>query len=132
MRCDGLLCPRCLRNALIARGAADSTSAVGRSAHLGSTASDVKRTLSRSGVIPNNVLYTFGGLYEQQQIAFRGLTVTSRAFRYIRRQGLRCYFGVAVGFVAVSTGAAVGEAAACAADDGEIAGAAVGEEPGEG
>jgi hypothetical protein len=83
-------------------------------------------------VIPNNVLYTFGGLYEQQQIAFRGLTVISRAFRHIRRQGLRCYFGVAVGFVAVSTGAAVGEAAACAADDGEVAGAAVGEEPGEG
>ena len=92
----------------------------------------MKRTLARSGVIPNNVLYTFGGLYEQQQIAFRGLTVTRRAFRHIRRQGLRCYFGVAVGFVAVSTGAAVGEAAACAADDGEVAGAAVGEEPGEG
>jgi multidrug efflux pump subunit AcrB len=42
---------------------------------LGSTVSDVKRTLAKSGVIPNNVLYTFGGLYEQQQIAFRGLTV---------------------------------------------------------
>jgi len=42
---------------------------------LGSTVSDVKRALARSGVIPNNVLYTFGGLYEQQQIAFRGLTV---------------------------------------------------------
>ena len=42
---------------------------------LGSTVSDVKRALARSGVIPNNVLYTFGGLYEQQQIAFRGLTI---------------------------------------------------------
>src|SRR6266496_1477723 len=42
---------------------------------LGSTVSDVKRTLTKSGVIPNNVLYTFGGLYEQQQIAFRGLTI---------------------------------------------------------
>src|SRR5213596_1459925 len=42
---------------------------------LGSTVSDVKRTLAKSGVIPNNVLYTFGGLYEQQQIAFRGLTM---------------------------------------------------------
>ena len=42
---------------------------------LGSTVSDVKRTLAKSGVIPNNVLYTFGGLYEQQQIAFRGLTI---------------------------------------------------------
>ena len=35
----------------------------------------MKRTLARSGVIPNNVLYTFGGLYEQQQIAFRALTI---------------------------------------------------------
>jgi CzcA family heavy metal efflux pump len=42
---------------------------------LGSTVSAVKRTLGKSGVIPNNVLYTFGGLYEQQQIAFRGLTI---------------------------------------------------------
>jgi CzcA family heavy metal efflux pump len=42
---------------------------------LGSTVSDVKRALARSGVIPSNVLYTFGGLYEQQQIAFRGLTI---------------------------------------------------------
>ncbi len=42
---------------------------------LGSTVRDVKRALARSGVVPNNVLYTFGGLYEQQQIAFRGLTV---------------------------------------------------------
>ena len=42
---------------------------------LGSTVSDVKKTLAKSGVIPNNVRYTFGGLYEQQQIAFRGLTI---------------------------------------------------------
>lgn len=42
---------------------------------LGSTVSDVKRALAGSGAIPNNVLYTFGGLYEQQQIAFRGLTI---------------------------------------------------------
>src|SRR5438270_2902835 len=42
---------------------------------LGSTVSDVKRTLARCGVIPTSVLYTFGGLYEQQQIAFRGLTI---------------------------------------------------------
>jgi multidrug efflux pump subunit AcrB len=42
---------------------------------LGSTVSDVKRALAKSGVIPNNVLYTFGGLYEQQQIAFRDLTI---------------------------------------------------------
>jgi CzcA family heavy metal efflux pump len=42
---------------------------------LGSTVSEVKRKLASSGVIPGNVLYTFGGLYEQQQIAFRGLTI---------------------------------------------------------
>jgi len=42
---------------------------------LGSTVRDVKRALVHSGVIPNSVLYRFGGLYEQQQIAFRGLTL---------------------------------------------------------
>jgi len=42
---------------------------------LGSTVGDVKRKLASSRVIPNDVLYTFGGLYEQQQIAFRALTI---------------------------------------------------------
>jgi CzcA family heavy metal efflux pump len=42
---------------------------------LGSTVRDVKRALARSSVIPSNVLYRLGGLYEQQQIAFRGLTM---------------------------------------------------------
>src|SRR5438552_2690448 len=42
---------------------------------LGSTVSEVKRKLASSHVIPNSVLYSFGGLYEQQQIAFRGLTI---------------------------------------------------------
>jgi CzcA family heavy metal efflux pump len=42
---------------------------------LGSTVREVKQKLAGSRVIPNNVLYTFGGLYEQQQIAFRGLTI---------------------------------------------------------
>src|SRR5207249_2741418 len=42
---------------------------------LGSTVSDVKRALASSGVVPSNVRYTLGGLYEQQQIAFRGLTI---------------------------------------------------------
>jgi hypothetical protein len=49
-----------------------------------------------------------------------------------RIEGAALYFGVAVGLVAISTGAAVGETAACAADDGEVAGATAGEEPGEG
>src|SRR5438094_248915 len=42
---------------------------------LGSTVREVKRKLVSSGLIPNDVLYHFGGLYEQQQIAFRGLTI---------------------------------------------------------
>jgi len=42
---------------------------------LGSTVREVKQKLASSHVIPNNVLYSFGGLYEQQQIAFRGLTI---------------------------------------------------------
>src|SRR5438046_6476596 len=42
---------------------------------LGSTVRDVKRALAHANVIPNNILYRFGGLYEQQQIAFRGLTL---------------------------------------------------------
>jgi multidrug efflux pump subunit AcrB len=42
---------------------------------LGSTVREVKQKLGSSHVIPNNVLYSFGGLYEQQQIAFRGLTI---------------------------------------------------------
>ncbi len=42
---------------------------------LGSTAADVKRVLDKPGLLPNEVPYTLGGLYEQQQIAFRGLTI---------------------------------------------------------
>jgi multidrug efflux pump subunit AcrB len=42
---------------------------------LGSTAKDVKRVLDQKGILPTGVPYTLGGLYEQQQIAFRGLTV---------------------------------------------------------
>ena len=42
---------------------------------LGSSAADVKRTLDQNGILPPNVSYTLGGLYEQQQIAFRSLTI---------------------------------------------------------
>jgi CzcA family heavy metal efflux pump len=42
---------------------------------LGSTAADVKRVLDQPGLLPNDVPYTLGGLYEQQQIAFRGLSI---------------------------------------------------------
>jgi CzcA family heavy metal efflux pump len=40
---------------------------------LGSTLRDVKAFLAQPGVIPGGVYYRLGGLYEQQQIAFRGL-----------------------------------------------------------
>jgi CzcA family heavy metal efflux pump len=40
---------------------------------MGSTIRDVKRALSRKGLLPENLYYELGGLYQQQQIAFRGL-----------------------------------------------------------
>ncbi len=40
---------------------------------MGSTIREVKRTLARQGLLPNSVYYELGGLYKQQQIAFRGL-----------------------------------------------------------
>ena len=42
---------------------------------LGSAARDVKKVLDAPGFLPANVPYIMGGLYEQQQIAFRGLTM---------------------------------------------------------
>lgn len=42
---------------------------------LGSTVNDVKRVLATPGLIPKNVEVQLGGLYKQQQIAFRGLAV---------------------------------------------------------
>jgi CzcA family heavy metal efflux pump len=42
---------------------------------LGSTIREVKISLDRPGVLPDGVTYSLGGLYEQQQIAFRGLTI---------------------------------------------------------
>ena len=40
---------------------------------LGSTVSEIKTLLDQSGVIPQGVYYSLGGLYEQQRIAFQGL-----------------------------------------------------------
>ena len=40
---------------------------------LGSVIRDVKATLESPGMLPTGVRYQLGGLYEQQQIAFRGL-----------------------------------------------------------
>jgi CzcA family heavy metal efflux pump len=42
---------------------------------MGSTVADVKRALAAPGLLPPGMTYTLGGLYEQQQIAFRGLVM---------------------------------------------------------
>ena len=42
---------------------------------LGSTISDVSQALRRTGLVPHDVYYEFGGLYKEQQLAFRGLMV---------------------------------------------------------
>lgn len=42
---------------------------------LGSTMRDVKQMLSARGELPSGMYYELGGLYRQQQIAFRGLTI---------------------------------------------------------
>jgi CzcA family heavy metal efflux pump len=42
---------------------------------LGSTVADVKHALDSAGVFPRDVTYELGGLYQQQQIAFRGLLI---------------------------------------------------------
>jgi multidrug efflux pump subunit AcrB len=42
---------------------------------LGSTVQEVKKVLDQPGLLPKEVPYSLGGLYEQQQIAFRGLTI---------------------------------------------------------
>jgi CzcA family heavy metal efflux pump len=42
-------------------------------ADMGSTIRRIKAVLNRPGVFPGNVYWRLGGLYEQQQLAFRGL-----------------------------------------------------------
>lgn len=46
---------------------------------LGSVIGDVKSALGRSGLIPPDVYYSLGGLYEQQQTAFTGLLIVFAA-----------------------------------------------------
>ena len=46
---------------------------------LGATIKDVKKVLATPGLIPNNVEVQLGGLYKQQQIAFRGLAIVFAA-----------------------------------------------------
>ncbi|MBU6248500.1 MAG: efflux RND transporter permease subunit [Xanthomonadaceae bacterium] len=42
---------------------------------LGSAMADVKAALSKPGVLPKGMYYQLGGVYKQQQQAFRGLTI---------------------------------------------------------
>ena len=42
---------------------------------LGSTIADVQHTLATQNLLPSGVYYELGGLYQQQQIAFRGLMI---------------------------------------------------------
>jgi CzcA family heavy metal efflux pump len=42
---------------------------------LGSAVASVRQALARPGALPSGIYYTLGGLYEQQQIAFRGLLI---------------------------------------------------------
>lgn len=46
---------------------------------LGATIADVKRVLARPGLLPKGMYYRLGGLYQQQQQAFRGLTIVMLA-----------------------------------------------------
>jgi CzcA family heavy metal efflux pump len=46
---------------------------------LGSAAADVRRILNQPNFLPQSVRYELGGLYQQQQIAFRGLVLVFAA-----------------------------------------------------
>jgi multidrug efflux pump subunit AcrB len=46
---------------------------------MGSTVADVKTALAQPGAIPQGVTYQLGGLYQQQQIAFKGLAIVFAA-----------------------------------------------------
>jgi CzcA family heavy metal efflux pump len=46
---------------------------------MGSTVADVVTALSQPGAVPPGVTYQLGGLYQQQQIAFRGLEIVFAA-----------------------------------------------------
>ncbi|MEP7186053.1 MAG: efflux RND transporter permease subunit [Rhodanobacter sp.] len=46
---------------------------------LGSAIGDVKKVMSKKGLLPKGVVYQFGGTYQQQQQAFRGLLIVMGA-----------------------------------------------------
>ncbi|GAA0724046.1 efflux RND transporter permease subunit [Dokdonella soli] len=46
---------------------------------LGATIADVKKVLAKPGMLPKDMFHQLGGLYQQQQEAFRGLTIVMLA-----------------------------------------------------
>ncbi|VAV86569.1 Cobalt-zinc-cadmium resistance protein CzcA; Cation efflux system protein CusA [hydrothermal vent metagenome] len=46
---------------------------------MGSTIRAVKRVLARPGLLPSGIYYRLGGMYRQQQVAFRGLMIVFAA-----------------------------------------------------
>ena len=46
---------------------------------LGSAIADVKKVMSKKGLLPKGVVFQFGGTYQQQQQAFRGLLIVMGA-----------------------------------------------------
>jgi CzcA family heavy metal efflux pump len=50
-----------------------------RGRSLGATIADVRRTLAQPGLLPKGMYYQLGGLYQQQQQAFRGLSIVMLA-----------------------------------------------------
>jgi multidrug efflux pump subunit AcrB len=46
---------------------------------MGSTIRDIKKTLDQPAFLPSGVYYSLGGLYAQQQIAFRGMVAVFTA-----------------------------------------------------
>ena len=50
-----------------------------RGRSLGATIADVRRALAQPGLLPKGMYYQLGGLYQQQQQAFRGLTIVMLA-----------------------------------------------------
>jgi CzcA family heavy metal efflux pump len=72
---------------------------------LGSVVQDVKQTLAAGGALPGGVYYELGGLYQQQQIAFKGLmTVFAAAATLVFLLLLFLYesFAVAVSILCTS------------------------------
>lgn len=71
---------------------------------LGSVVQDVKQVLSADGALPKGVYYELGGLYQQQQIAFKGLmTVFGAAVALVFLLLLFLYESFTVAFAILCT-----------------------------